>query len=65
MKILKQEISARDQALCQLCVLSFRVEVKGEKDTKFMPCKWHSEVKYKVNCLRCKKYVKNIFEEIL
>ena len=29
-----QTISARKQALCQLCVLSFRVEVTEEKDTK-------------------------------
>ena len=48
-KTKKQAISAREQALCQLCFES-RVEVKEEKDTKVMPCKWHSEVKYKVNC---------------
>ena len=32
--ILKHAISARERAVCQLCVLSFRVEVKEEKDTK-------------------------------
>ena len=32
-----------------LCDLSFRVEVKEEKDTKVVPCKWYSEVKYPVN----------------
>ena len=43
----KQAISAREQALCQLTMrlLSFRVEVKAEKDTKVVPCKWYSEVK--------------------
>ena len=49
-RIKEQAISAPEWALCQLCVLSFRVEVKEEKDTKAMPCEWHSEVKYKVNC---------------
>ena len=39
-----QAISARERALCQLCVLSFRVEVKKEKATKVVPCKWYSEV---------------------
>ena len=29
--MLKQAISARERALCQLCVLSFRVEVKKVK----------------------------------
>ena len=28
------EISAREQALCQLCVLSFRVEVKTENSIR-------------------------------
>ena len=47
---LEQSISVRERALCQLCVLSFRVEVKKEKDTKVVPCNWYSEVKYQVNC---------------
>ena len=42
---LKQAISAREQALCQLCVLSFRAEVTKEKDTKVVPWKWCSEGK--------------------
>ena len=37
--ITKQAISPCERALCQLCVLSFRVEVKEEKDTKTVPCK--------------------------
>ena len=41
-------ISARKRALYQLCFLSLRVEVKEEKDTKVVLCKWYSEVKYKV-----------------
>ena len=43
---IEQAISACEQALCQLCVLNFRVEVKEGKDTKVVPCKWYSEVKY-------------------
>ena len=35
---IKEAISAREWALRQLCVLSFRVKVKKEKDTKFVPC---------------------------
>ena len=31
--ILNKAFSSREWALCQLCVLSFRVEVKGEEDT--------------------------------
>ena len=38
--------------LCQLCVLSFRVQVK-EKNTKVVSFKWYSEVTGKL--LRCKK----------
>ena len=33
-RIPKQAISARERALCQLCVLSFRVEVTEKKETK-------------------------------
>ena len=45
-KVLKQAISAREQALCQLTMcLSFRVEVTEEKDTKVVPWKWYSEGK--------------------
>ena len=32
-----------------LCVLSFRVELKEEKDTKVVPCKQYSEVKFYIN----------------
>ena len=40
---LQQAISARERALCQLTVyLSFRVEVKEEKDTQVVPYKWYS-----------------------
>ena len=46
----KQAISAREQALCQLYVLSFRVEVKEEKDTKVVSCKLYSGAKYLCNC---------------
>ena len=42
----EQAISACERALCQLCVLSFRVEVKEEMDAKVVPCKWYSEAKY-------------------
>ena len=46
----KQAISAREQALCQLC---FEFQSKSEKeDTKFVPCKWYSEVPSLL--LRCK-----------
>ena len=41
----KQAISACERALCQLCVLSFRVEVTEEKDTKVVPWKWYSDGK--------------------
>ena len=40
---MKQAISARERALCQLCVLSFTVEVTEEH--KIVPCKWCSEGK--------------------
>ena len=47
----KQAISAHDRPLCQLLyVLNISVEVKEEKDTKVVPYKWYSEVKYQVNC---------------
>ena len=43
---LKQAVSAHEWALCQLIVLlSFRVEVTEETDTKVVTCKWYSEVK--------------------
>ena len=41
----KQAISARKGALCQLCVLNFRVELKEENDTKVVLCQRNSEVK--------------------
>ena len=46
--------------LCQLCVLSFRVELKAEKDTKVVPSKWYSEVNYKV---MTQKVGQNIFKQ--
>ena len=46
----EQAISACEQALCQLCVLSYRVEVKEEKNKKSVQCKWYSEVKYITSC---------------
>ena len=42
---LQQAISAREQALCQLCVFSFRLEVIEGRNTKVVTCKWYSEVK--------------------
>ena len=36
------------------CVFNFRVEVNEEKDTKVVPCKWYSDVKYQVNCYGAK-----------
>ena len=40
---LKQAISACEWALCQLAVLSFRVELTEEKDSKVVSSKWYSE----------------------
>ena len=39
----KQSVSMNGLCVSLLCVLSFRVEVTEEKDTKIVPCKWHSE----------------------
>ena len=46
----KQAISAHEWALCQLCGLSLRLEVKKRKGRKDVPCKWYSELKSKVSC---------------
>ena len=45
---------------CADCVLSLGAEVKAEKDTKVVPCKWYSEDKYKVNCYGVKVDEKHI-----
>ena len=51
----KQAISVHEWALCQLTVCyEIRVEVKEEKDTKVVPIKWYSQVKYQVKLLRSK-----------
>ena len=36
-------------------VLSFRAEVKSEKDTKVVTCKCYSDEKYNVNCYSVKR----------
>ena len=41
----KQAISAHEWAMCQLTVC-FEFLSRNEKDTKVVPCKWHSELKY-------------------
>ena len=43
--------------------VSEQTEVKKEKDTNIVPCKWYSEVKYQVNCWEVKKYMENIFKQ--
>ena len=63
---MKQAISARERALCQLTMcLSFREEKKEEKDKKVVPCKWYSEVKYQVNCEGVKCRWKTSLSKIL
>ena len=49
----KQAISARERALYQLTVcFEFLSKSEKEIDTKFVPCKWYSEVPSLL--LRCK-----------
>ena len=50
LRITNKRISAHERAVSADCVLSFTAEVKETKDTKIVPCKWYSEVKYKVSC---------------
>ena len=44
----KQSVPVNGLCVSWLCVLSFRVEVKEEKDTKVVPFKCYSQVKYHI-----------------